>query len=186
MSPQLAARRRWPRCSSNPLLRLRKIADRLIGLSATIGAAGLLFAVGVILVDVIGRALGKPLYGSQDLSTMTMVILVFGGMALCDRGGGHIAVDLLERHLPGRVNRVIDIVSAILGAVIFLALAWSVWDSAKLSVMLNLSTNLLNLPKAWFQWALCAFAVLTALAMLLRAAELTFRGHDIRREHGRG
>jgi len=186
MSPRWAAKRRWPRCSSNQLLHLRKIADRLIGLSATIGSAGLLFAVGVILVDVIGRALGKPLYGSQDLTNMTMIILVFGGMALCDRGGGHIAVDLLERHFPRWMNRAMDIVSAVLGAVIFLALAWAVWESAKLSVMLNLSTNLLRLPKAWFQWALCAFAVLTALAMLLRAAELTFRGFDIRRDHGRG
>ena len=54
------------------MLRLRKIADRLIGLSATIGALGLLVEVVVILVDVIGRALGKPLYGSQDMITMTM------------------------------------------------------------------------------------------------------------------
>ena len=41
----------------------------------------------MILYDVIGRALGSPLYGSQDLVTMTMIILVFGGMAICDRRG---------------------------------------------------------------------------------------------------
>lgn len=51
-------------------------------------------------------------------------------------------------------------------------IAWTVFESAKLSVMLNLSTNLLNLHKAWFQWALCAFSLLTAVAMLLRAVEL--------------
>ena len=58
---------------------VRTWADRLIGLSATIGALGLLVEVAVILTDVIGRALGDPLYGSQDMITMTMVILVFGG-----------------------------------------------------------------------------------------------------------
>ncbi len=158
------------------------MADGLISLSAAIGSLGLVAETGIILVDVIGRAFGSPLFGSQDLITMTMVILVFGGMALCDRSGGHISVDLLERRFPGAVNRMIDILAALLGALIFGFIAWSVWDSAKLSVMLNLSTNLLGLKKAWFQWALCAFAALTALGMLLRAVELIVSGRDIRKE----
>nr|WP_249200467.1 TRAP transporter small permease [Thetidibacter halocola] len=161
---------------------LRKAADGLIGLSAIIGTLAVIAEVGVILVDVIGRAFGKPMFGSQDLITMTMVILVFGGMALCDRKGGHISVDLLEKKFPGLMNRVLDIVSAALGAVIFAFIAWAVWDSAKLSAMLNLSTNLLQLPKVWFQWALCGFSVLTALGMALRAVELTVSGRDVRRE----
>lgn len=185
MSRPSAVTRPWRRCRSNTLQDLRKWADRLIGLSATIGAIGLLLEVVVILIDVIGRASGKPLYGSQDLITMTMVILVFGAMALCDRTGGHIAVDIFERHYPPALNRAIDVISALIGAVIFLALAWAVWESAKLSVMLNLSTNLLRLPKAWFQWALCGFAVLTALGMLLRAAELALAGRDVRQDPAR-
>ena len=106
---------------------VRNIADRLIGLSASIGALGLLFEVVVILIDVIGRALGNPLYGSQDLTMTAMVVLVFGAMALCDRGGGHIAVDLFERYYPAAMNRAIDVVSAALGTVIFTGLAWAVW-----------------------------------------------------------
>ena len=161
---------------------VRTLADRLISLSATIGALGLIAETGIILVDVIGRALGKPLYGSQDLITMTMVILVFGGMALCDRLGGHIAVDLFERFYPPALNRFIDIAAALIGAVIFLAIAYAVNESAKISTMLNLSTNLLRLPKAWFQNALSVFAILTALGMLLRAVELAVSGRDIRKE----
>jgi len=161
---------------------LRKWADRLIGLSANIGALGLMVEVVVILVDVTGRFFGKPLFGSQDMITMAMVILVFGAMALCDRNGGHIAVDLLEPYFPRWLNRIIDIGAALLGALIFVFVAWAIWESAKLSVMLNLSTNLLRLPKAWFQWALCGFAILTALGMLLRALELTVSRRDLRRE----
>ena len=161
---------------------LRKTADRLIGLSATLGAVALVAVMVTILIDVVGRALGSPLYGSQDIVTMSMVILVFGGMALCDRHGGHIAVDLLEPRFPPRVNRLIDIVVALTGALIFAFIAWAVWDSAKLSQMLNLSTNLLRLPKAWFQWALAGFSVLAALGLLLRGAELALSGRNIRRE----
>lgn len=158
------------------------MADWLIGLSVTVGTLGVLAETAIILVDVIGRALGKPLYGSQDLITMTMVLLVFGGMALCDRRGDHIAVDLFERFYPDGLNRFINILSAVIGAVIFAGIAYAVNESAKLSVMLNLSTNLLRLPKVWFQNALSVFALVTAAAMALRAVELLLSGRDIQRE----
>ncbi len=161
------------------LARMRIWADRLIGLSANIGALGLIVEVVVILIDVVGRAFGSPLYGSQDMITMAMVVLVFGGMAMCDRQGGHIAVDLLEPRFPPAMNRFIDVFAAALGALIFGFIAWAIIDSAKLSVMLNLSTNLLRLPKEWFQWALAGFATLTALGMALRAVELALSRRNV-------
>lgn len=160
----------------------RTWADRLIGLSAVFGTLGLLGEVGVILYDVIGRALGSPLYGSQDLVTMTMVILVFGGMAICDRRGGHVAVDLFEGYFPRWFNRTVDVASALVGAAIFVAMAWAVNDSAKISAMLNLQTNLLPLKKLWFQNALSILALITALGMLLRAIELAIAGRDVQKE----
>lgn len=165
---------------------LRKAADGLIGLSAFLGALGALVEVAVIVVDVVGRAFGAPLFGSQDLITMTLVIVVFGGMAICDRVGGHISVDVLETRFPAAMNRWLTIVSALLGAVIFAFIAGAVAQSAGLSRMLNLSTNLLGLPKAWFQYALCALAAITALGMALRAAELAISGRDVTRERPQG
>lgn len=162
--------------------RIRTLADRLIGLSAAIGSTALILIVVVILVDVVGRAFGNPLYGGQDITTMAAVILVFAPMALCDRMGGHISVDLFERYFPDRMNRAIDISVAAIGAVIFATLAWATWASAKLSVMLNLSTNLLYLPKAYFQWAAIAFMLLAALGLALRAVELATTGRDVRTE----
>ena len=164
------------------LASLRTWADRLISLSAALGSIGLIFVTLVILIDVIGRGIQNPLYGSQDLMTMTLVIVVFGGMAICDRQGSHVAVDLLENYFPDTLNRAIDILSALLGALIFVALAYTVYESAKISTMLNLSTNLLRLPKAWFQWGLCCLSLLTAVAMLLRAVELSISGRDVRKE----
>ena len=138
----------------------------------------------VILIDVIGRAMGSPLYGSQDLITMTMVIVVFGAMALCDRNGGHIAVDIFERRYPPALNHAMDIVSAAIGAVIFTGLAWAVADVVLLNQRFGISskTNLLGLPIDWFRWALVAFALLTALGLALRTLELILSRRDIRKE----
>jgi TRAP-type C4-dicarboxylate transport system permease small subunit len=131
--------------------------------------------VSVILVDVIGRNFGQPLYGSQDLITMTMVLVVFGGMALCDRNDGHIVVDIFEPAFSPLLNRVIDIFSGLLGTVIFVLIAYTVFESAQISQMLNLSTNLLRLPTAWFQYALCGLSIIGAATMLLRSVSLLLR-----------
>ncbi|RVV97894.1 TRAP transporter small permease [Mesobaculum littorinae] len=163
---------------------IRKLANGLIRIAAIIGSVGLLVEVGVILYDVVGRFFGAPLGGAQDISQMSMVILVFGGMAVCDKVGGHISVDVFERSFPDWLNRWIDVFAAFLGAVIFAGIAWSVYESSKLSLMLNLATNVIYLPKAYFQWALSVFAVITALGMALRGVELALTGRDVRQSHG--
>lgn len=147
-------------------------ADRLIDLSALIGSVGLIFEVAVILTDVIGRLFGAPLYGAQDLSEMTMSIVVFGGMATADKLRAHIAVDIFEESFPDWLNRFADFFSALAGAAIFIGIAWTVYDSSKISQMLHLATNVIGLPKAWFQWVLCVFSLIAALSMLLRAVEM--------------
>jgi len=131
----------------------------------------------VTVIDVIGRYFGAPLRGAHDISTMAMVLVVFGGMALCDRLGGHISVDIFEERFPRPVILIGDIATALIGAAIFLALAWTVWQSALLSQMLHLSTNIINLPKAWFQYAIVAASLITALGMILRAVDLLLTGH---------
>lgn len=154
------------------LKRLNKIADRLISLSALIGGIGLIVEVIVILIDVIGRFFDMPLVGAQDISQMSMIVLVFGAMALCDKTGGHIAVDIFENAFPTWLNRLIDIFSALAGALIFALIAWAIYESSKISQMLHLATNIIYLPKVYFQWAVCAFSMITSLAMLLRGISL--------------
>lgn len=145
-----------------------------MSLSAFVGTLGLIVEVLVIIVDVTGRYFGAPLRGAQDISQMSMVLVVFGGMAICDRVGGHINIDLFERAMPRSVLRVGDVVAPLLGAVIFATIAWTVMESAALSRMLNLATNILYLPKAWFQYFMAAMSVITAIAMLLRAVDAAF------------
>ena len=152
--------------------RLDRIAAGLTGLAAFFGILGLIAEVVMILADVIGRYFNAPIQGAQDVSTMAMVIVVFGGMALCDRQGGHIAVDLFEPAMPPWLRRAGDVFSAALGAVIFYAIAWTMLESAALSRMLNLATNIIQLPKAWFQYAVIFFSLVAAFGMTLRAVAI--------------
>ena len=151
-----------------------KGADRLIRLSALIGTLGLLAEVVVIIIDVIGRYFGAPLRGAQDISMMGMVLIVFGGMALADRIGGHITVDLLEGSMPNWMIRAGDIGAALLGAVVFFGIAWTTW--ASIAQMrgygIILKTNIIGLPFDWFKGAIVVMSIITALGMTLRAVAL--------------
>lgn len=161
---------------------INKLADRLIGLSALFGSIGLIVEVVVILVDVVGRYFGTPLTGAQDISQMTMVIVVFGGMALCDKLGGHISVDIFEHVFPTRVLWLGDVIAPLLGGVIFCGIAWTVWESAALSRMLNLATNIIYLPKAWFQYIMVVMSIITAFGMFMRGLGIALSGKPI--SHG--
>ena len=130
------------------------------------------------LAGAVLMIIGSMVYagGVMPFVDVPSVIIVFGGMALCDREDGHIAVDLFETAFPVWLNRIVDIFSDFLGAVIFGGIAYTVADSASISQLLNLSTNLLRLPIAWFQYAVCVFSVIGAAAMLLRAVTLIASG----------
>ncbi|MCI5076160.1 TRAP transporter small permease [Oricola sp.] len=146
-------------------------ADRLISLSAFVGTVGLMVGVVDILIDVVGREFHMPLKGAQDISQMAMVTMVFGGMAIADRMNSHIAVDIFEGVFSERLNRITQIIAPLIGALVFVMLAKAMWDAAALSRMLNLATNIIYLPKAWFQYMAVVMSVITALAMILRAVD---------------
>ena len=164
------------------MLFIRKFADALIHASATISSFALIAIMGVICSDVIGRALGEPVYGAHDIITMVMVIVVFGAMPLCDRIGGHVAVDILEGKFTATINKIIDVVVSLVGALFFGFVCYATWESAKISSMLNLSTNLLALEKAWFQYFICFFCVISSIGLVARGIELSFYSRDIRTE----
>jgi len=75
--------------------------------------------------------------------------------------------------MPGWMIRIGDALSALLGAGIFLGIAWATLESAGRSKMLNLATNIIGLPKVHFQYFVVAAALVTALGMPLRAVSLT-------------
>lgn len=155
---------------------VQKVADGLIRLSALLATIGLVTEVVVILTDVIGRYFGAPLTGAQDISQMAMVVLVFGAMGLCDKVGGHVSVDLFERSMPRWMIRTGDVASALIGAAIFIGIAWTTWAAIAQMRGLGivLKTNIIGLPFDWFKGFIVFASLITALGMILRAISLAF------------
>lgn len=151
---------------------LRWIVDRLIDLTVILGAAGLMVALGAVTGDVVGRFFGRPLYGARDIVSMAGIFIVFGGMAYAHRETGHISVDLFERRFSPGFNRVLLVLANLIGAAVFALIVWQLWKAVALARMLNMSTNLLMIPRWPFLYVMAGFAGVTVASMLLRAAEL--------------
>lgn len=152
--------------------------DHLVRASAVIAALALIGIVITILVDVAGRnLLGAPLRGTQDLVQVALIIIIFGSVALVDRKDANVAVDLLEHQFSPRLNLVLTVAGRLTGALIFFGIAWTMVDSAAISAMLNLSTNILTIPKAPFQYIIAAFSILAGVSMVLRVV-LILLGRD--------
>lgn len=151
---------------------LRKFAYILGDLSALAGSAALILGCGVIVIDVVGRYFGSPLRGSPDLVQLAFCVIVFGGLALCDREGGNVTVDLFADWFPDWLNHVFRAFGALIGFVVMALLAWQMLRNAEISILLKSSTNILNIPRAPFQWFVagcCAIFCLEALVRLLDA-----------------
>lgn len=156
-------------------------ADRLIRLSALIGTIGLSVEVVVILVDVVGRFFGSPLRGAQDIAQMGMVLIVFGGMALCDKLGGHVNVDLFENSMPRWMIWAGDLAATVIGAMIFAGIAWTTWQSINLmrfQLGIVQTTNIIDLQFDWFKGAIIVMCAITFIGMTLRAISLVMTGDN--------
>jgi TRAP-type C4-dicarboxylate transport system permease small subunit len=151
---------------------LQRAVDALVTLSAVAGSVALIVIVVTVLVDVVGRYFGSPLYGAQDIVQMAAVFVVFGGMAFCERRGGHIQVDLLERAFSDRLNRALLVAGSVAGAVVFGLIAWQMWEASKLARMLNMATNILSLPRWPFQYAITALGGVASVALAVKAVAL--------------
>lgn len=169
------------------LAKLNTWADKLIRLAALVGTVGLVIEVTVILIDVIGRFFGFPLTGAQDITAMGMTLIVFGGMALCDKIGGHVNVDLFESAMPRWMIWAGDFVSAVIGAVIFAGIAWTTWSSISLmrfQLGVVQTTNIIDLQFDWFKGAIVVMSIITALGMTLRAIGLIATGDNGQQRKG--
>jgi TRAP-type C4-dicarboxylate transport system permease small subunit len=108
---------------------------------------------------------------------MGMVIIVFGGMALCDKLNGHVNVDLLENSMTNWMIRAGDIVSTLIGIAIFAGIAWTTWSSINLmrfQLGVVQKTNIINLQFDWFKGAIIVLCLITVIGMIFKLIAQVF------------
>lgn len=82
---------------------------------AVLGGLGLFFLMGVTVVSVFWRyALRDPIFGIEDLSAMTLAVVVAAGVAYGAVHGAHICVNILAGFAGRKVTRFTDVIVRLL------------------------------------------------------------------------
>lgn len=149
-------------------------------LSAAAGGAACaaLFVMMVVaLVDVVARTVfNKPLAAASEVIEIAMVATIFLVYPIVSSKGMHISIDLLDGVMPQPVQRAQHVLSALLGAAVFAAVAWRIgylaidgWSGSEV-------TGVLGIPVAGVYAFVCCMSVVTCLAFLALIPRAFARG----------
>jgi len=150
-------------------------ADRLLEqLERFLALLGGIMVVGLMLLAVVsvgGRTFfNRPLSGYLDWIVQAMPIIAFLGIAMVQREGGHIRMDMLLKALSGRLRYAVEFFSTLVIFVLMLALVWGTWAhfersfDATMPLWSRDSTPDINLPL----WPAKLLVPLAFTVMLLR------------------
>lgn len=88
------------------------------------GAACLVGMSALTCVDVVGRFFKHPVFGSVELVGFMGVLAVALSLPFTHATNGHIGVELFVRRLSPRAQKVIDILTGLMGFALFAVVAW--------------------------------------------------------------
>ncbi len=130
---------------------MEKGLSPVVTIFGNIGSGAIALIMMVIVVDVGGRRLfNHPLFGSMDLSTFMMVIVVFFSMAQCELMRGHITIDLVVSRFRQRSQ---DIFNSIAYFIFLVTFGWMTWQLCQYGIerwQSNIVSFTLKIPVAPF------------------------------------
>ncbi|MFW2590003.1 TRAP transporter small permease [Sagittula sp. SSi028] len=170
-----------------------RMVDILARAAAWIGGAVLAGLIVLTCLSILGREINAVLHslrdtgfapqlmqslidtgigavrGDYELVEAGMAFCIFAFLPLCTLTKGHASVDILARALPQRINRGLELVVAVLMAVVLVIIALQLEQGLARKLKSGQTTTLLELPIWWAYAACLAGAVLTAVAACVNA-----------------
>jgi TRAP-type transport system small permease protein len=135
----------------------------------TVMALFLMAMVALTFADIIGRRLiGKPIYGSNDITEHLMALVVFAGLPLVTAAGAHLTIDILDNLVNKPWMAWWRLLTSILLAVVLAVVAWLFVKHGLNASRISEVSQALRVPRAplYFFMALsCALSALAALAI---------------------
>ena len=138
---------------------------------AYVAGAALLWLMLLTVVAVVMRyVFNAPILGAQDISELSLAVVVFLGIPYCGWTGGHVAVDLISSVVGESRLRYTDTLMRLFGAVLFAIVAWQAMRQGLDALEYGDATNLVDIPHHPFMFLMSFGWLLFAGVLLLQAA----------------
>jgi len=120
---------------------------------------------GLLIVNIFGRLLGRPIIGTYELVQYGFALVVCLAIGYTALEEGHIAVELVFDRFPPRVRSLIAVINTLLVSVLSLTIAYRLLADGLEALGRREMTSTLGLPMYAFQFALAfGFALLAVVA----------------------
>lgn len=140
---------------------LVKVQNALTNVLAELCGWFLLIVMSLILVDLVSRATGTPIYGVSESAMFVMIAIVYMGLPYTEKMQAHVRVELVVDALPPRIAAIIDLLMYILVAVTMLVVLYAVTLNASISYE---GRQAIAGPKPLLVWPV-KFVMVAALAL---------------------
>jgi TRAP-type C4-dicarboxylate transport system permease small subunit len=156
--------------STNYLTRkVFKGLDSVVKVLTWIGNVAIAVITLIFMIDVCGRAfLNKPLYGSNELIELTMILLGFA-IVYATWTKQHVKMDILSPRLPRRTQTILTSIGSLLEFVISAVIAYEVLIKALYMLKIHEVSPFLSIPMGPPVLALSISFFVSCLTSLLQA-----------------
>ncbi|MCF3933846.1 TRAP transporter small permease [Acuticoccus sp. M5D2P5] len=147
---------------------LLKALNFLTGFMAEICGWLLLVVMALLVVDLVGRGAGTPVYGVQESAMFAMIAIVYLGLPYAERVRGHVRVEFIVEALPMRLRRFFEFLGYLVAfltiAVVLYAQSQNMLKAMETRQAVAGPTPLLTWPvKAVMTFALTIYLIQIAL-----------------------
>jgi len=131
-----------------------------------VGGIALAVLLGVTVAEVFWRyVMNDPLLWIEDISTMSLTVVVAGAIAYGAGEGSHVCVNLIVRFAGRSVTRITDAVARLLGVGVTATAAYALFAHGSCGLACGAVTGSVSIPHRPFYYALGAS--LTTYGLLL-------------------
>ena len=105
---------------------MKAILSKISQLSSELSGWLLIVIMLLLIIDVFGRGLSKPVHGVSELAVFAMVAVVYLGIAHTEKKRGHVRVAAVISRLPDRIRQLIERTVYLLALVTGALIVWAV------------------------------------------------------------
>lgn len=144
---------------------LERLIVKMVWLLSWVGVGALTAMMLLIVLNVLLRQFGMPIFGTLEFVEALMVVLFSCAVSYTAFVRGHISVSLLVSRLPARAQAIVDSVTHFIGILLFGVVSWRL---AVLGIDLW-RTGTLSATMRWpcFQYAFLSSVGFAVLCLVL-------------------
>lgn len=160
-----------------PVSMLRRGLNKIISFLNAVGTIWIGLLMFIIVADVVGRGLfNSPLQGVPEIVKNSIVGLTFLQIAHVLKEGRHIRTTVLYDRANDTVKKIIDLVTNVIGVIIFALLFYAILEPAKQAFLLKtFEGNAVRIPTFPTYFLILIGSFFMVMQFLLNIFDLLFK-----------